>query len=201
MSYTGHKTRNDMRIKGKDAFGNEVDMKVSQGGNLMANLDKVERHGDTDGALTGVESESLRVAGVNPNGQHKHVKVTTDGITLSHPVVIRQSSNEEITIPANTVGYGSTIAMGDNNFIAFCGNLSTTAGITNSNNKIRLEYSPNGTDWFRGAEDNSKVILVNSGVDKGDFYESQRIITKYVRISRWNGSSSDETIKIHYTRA
>lgn len=201
MSYTGHKTRNDMMIKGKDEFGNEVDMKVSQGGNLMANLDKIERHGDTDGALTGNQSESLRVAGVTPAGQHKHVKVSADGITLSHPVTIRLTTNEDIVIPSNTVGYGSTIAMGDNSFIAFCGNLNTTDALTHSNNKIRIEYSPNGTDWFRGAEENSKFIVVNSGIDKGDFYESHRVITKYVRVSRWNGSSSDETLKIYYTRA
>lgn len=203
MSYSGHKQREtkDMKIKGKDSEGNEVDVKVSPGGDMFVSVEKFQRHGDTNDALIdSQQSESVRIGGVNSQGKHKHIKCSTDGVLLSHSTTIRQITSETISIPAGTTAKSNSIIMGDNMFVAFTGNLDTTETITNANRTINIEYSHDGTKWYRGAEGASKVILVSGGDDKGDFYESQRVITKYVRISRKNNSGVKETIDLHITR-
>lgn len=201
MSYSGHKIKDDMKIKGKDENGISREIKVSQNGDMFVNVEKFERHGDQDDSITGAQSESLRIGGVTDGGNHKHLRVTSGGFLRTHECLVRSNGELKIIIPAGTTGYSNAIHMSDNQYLAFYGQLITTQSLSGYN-QIKIEYSPDGTNWFRGAEGNSKIILVTqNGQDKGDFYESHRIITPYVRIMRQNTSTVDEVVYFKWTKA
>lgn len=204
MSYSGHKQRqnNDMKIKGKDSEGNEVDVKVSPAGDMYVSVEKFQRHGDTNDALIdSQQSESIRIGCVTDGGKHLHLKATNNGCLKSHEVVIRQNGYEKVTIHPNSTGYSSAIPMIDNKDLALYGSMTTTAALSGVGREIYIEYSNNGVDWFRGAEGSNKVLLVTHVDDRGEFYEQNQVLVAYARIKRKNTTSFDETIELNWTRA
>jgi hypothetical protein len=104
---------------------------------------------------------------------------------------VRSSSSETIVIPDGTTGTSSEIMMGTFTRIAFYGDTDNT---TNTN--IFIEYSQDGTNWYRGAGDNAKIIIVGA---TGNFYDEEHITPPRVRLSRPNTSGASETLELKYT--
>lgn len=104
----------------------------------------------------------------------------------------RESGSETLNIPDGTTGTSSEILMGTHTRIAFYGDTDNT---TNTN--IFIEYSQDGVNWFRGAGDNAKVIIVAAS---GNFYDEEIVTPPRVRISRPNSSGAAETLTLYYTQ-
>tara|TARA_S200002703_G_scaffold65493_2_gene56582 strand:+ start:15784 stop:16905 length:1122 start_codon:yes stop_codon:yes gene_type:complete len=104
---------------------------------------------------------------------------------------VRSNGSETFTIPDATTGTSSPILMGTHTRIAFYGDTDNT---TNTN--IFIEYSQDGTNWYRGAGDNAKIIIVGS---TGNFYDEEHITPPRVRLSRPNTSGSIENFTLYYT--
>ena len=126
------------------------------------------------------------------SGGNVNVKADMDGKLLVQVDALRQSNSETLNIPTGTTGTSSEIQMGSHTRIAFYGDTDNT---TNTN--IFIEYSQDGVNWFRGAGDNAKIILVSAS---GNFYDEEIITPPRVRLSRPNTSGAAETLQLYYTR-
>ena len=131
------------------------------------------------------------IYGCYNNTDLRSLKVDSTGRMLTQVDAVRSSGTETLNIPDGTTGTSSEIQMGNSKFIAFYGDTDNT---TNTN--IFIEYSQDGVNWFRGAGDNSKVIIVSAS---GNFYDEEHVTPPRVRISRPNTSGSAETLTLYYT--
>lgn len=125
------------------------------------------------------------------NTDLRSIKVDSNGRLLTQEEGVRTSGSETLNIPDATTGTSSGITMGTHKFIAFYGDTDNT---TNTN--IFIEYSQDGVNWFRGAGDNAKIIIVSAS---GNFYDEEHVTPPRVRISRPNTSGSAETLTLYYT--
>lgn len=133
-----------------------------------------------------------KVIGEDYLGTNRNIMVDTTGRLMVQVDAMRENGSETLNIPDATTGTSSEIQMGSHTRIAFYGDTDNT---TNTN--IFIEYSQDGVNWFRGAGDNAKVIIVAS---TGNFYDEEIITPPRVRISRPNTSGSAETLQLYYTR-
>lgn len=104
---------------------------------------------------------------------------------------IRSSGSQTIAIPNGTTGFSSSIPMQTHTRIAFYGDTDNSV-----NTNIFIEYSQDEVNWFRGAGDNAKIIIVSA---TGNFYDEEHITPPFVRLSRPNTSGSAETLELYYT--
>jgi hypothetical protein len=125
------------------------------------------------------------------NTDLRSIKVDSNGRLLTQEEGVRTSGSETLNIPDATTGTSSAITMGTHKFIAFYGDTDNT---TNTN--IFIEYSQDGVNWFRGAGDNAKIIIVSA---TGNFYDEEHVTPPRIRISRPNTSGSAETLTLYYT--
>ena len=122
----------------------------------------------------------------------RNVRCDANGKLIVQVDGVRSSGSETINIPDGATGTSSAILMGTNTRIAFYGDTDNT---TNTN--IFIEYSQDGTNWYRGAGDNAKIIIVGA---TGNFYDEEHITPPRVRISRPNTSGAAETLQLYYTQ-
>ena len=134
---------------------------------------------------------NTKIIGEDYLGNPLNVKVDTNGKLIVQVDGVRQSGSETLTIPDGTTGISSEIMMGTHKYIAFYGDTDNT---TNTN--IFIEYSQDGTNWYRGAGDNAKIIIVGA---TGNFYDEEHITPPRVRLSRPNTSGASETLELKYT--
>ena len=137
---------------------------------------------------TAIESKLL---GEDYLAMPQPIKCDTNGKLIVQVDGVRTNGSETIVIPDTTTGTSSTISMGTHKYIAFYGDTDNT---TNTN--IFIEYSQDQTNWYRGAGDNAKIIIVSA---TGNFYDEEHVTPPYVRISRPNTSGSAETFELKYT--
>lgn len=123
--------------------------------------------------------------------EDKLVKVDSQGRLIVQVDGVRTNGSEVLTIPDSSTVTSSTILMGTHKYIAFYGDTDNT---TNTN--IFIEYSQDGTNWYRGAGDNAKIIIVSSS---GNFYDEEHVTPPRVRISRPNTSGANETLQLYWT--
>ncbi len=133
-----------------------------------------------------------KVIGEDYLGTNRNIMVDTTGRLMVQVDAMRENGSETLNIPDATTGTSSSINMGSHSRIAFYGDTDNT---TNTN--IFIEYSQDQVNWFRGAGDNAKIIIVSAS---GNFYDEEIITPPYVRISRPNTSGSAETLTLYYTR-
>jgi hypothetical protein len=153
---------------------NELNLKVSKGGDaILSNAQQVLNYGCYN-------NQDLRPLKVDLSGR---AIVQVDGV--------RTNGSQTINVPDGTTVAGATISMGNHTRIAFYGD---TDNITNTN--IFIEYSQDGVNWYRGAGDNAKIIIVSS---TGNFYDEEHVTPPRVRISRPNTSGAAETLQLYYT--
>lgn len=122
----------------------------------------------------------------------RNVRVDTNGKLIVQVDGVRESGSETIVIADGNTGTSSSIAMGTHKYIAFYGDTNNT---TNTN--IFIEYSQDQTNWYRGAGDNAKIIIVSA---TGNFYDEEHVTPPFVRLSRPNTSGAQETLELKYTR-
>ena len=135
----------------------------------------------------------LKMAGETAGGSQVNLKAGNSGNLRTHESLERINTSETITIADGATVSGSGIDMSDYQYIAFLGDTNNIF-----NKTIFIEYSVDNITWYRGNEDTSKVVIVSG---TGNFFGQERIITKYVRISRLNSSGASESLTINYTRA
>ena len=123
--------------------------------------------------------------------EDKIVKVDSQGRLIVQVDGVRTNGSEVLTIPDSSTVTSSTITMGTHKHIAFYGDTDNT---TNTN--IFIEYSQDGVNWYRGAGDNAKIIIVSAS---GNFYDEEHVTPPRVRISRPNTSESTETLQLYWT--
>jgi hypothetical protein len=133
-----------------------------------------------------------KVIGEDYLGTNRNIMVDTTGRLMVQVDAMRENGSETLNIPDGTTGTSSEIQMGSHTRIAFYGDTDNT---TNTN--IFIEYSQDGVNWFRGAGDNAKVIVVASS---GNYYDEEIITPPRVRLSRPNTSGAAETLQLYYTR-
>jgi len=138
-------------------------------------------------------TDAIMIAGEDSGGSKVPVGVGTNGNLRTHEQLERSNSIQTFFIPTGTTQKSATVNMSNYQYLAIFGTTDNTF-----NKNITIEYSHDDVNWYAGSEENSKVVIVNT---TGEFYEQNRIITRYVRISRPNGSGSTETITINFTRA
>ena len=78
--------------------------------------------------------------------------------------------------------------------IAFYGDTTN-----NTNDTILLQFSQDGTNWYRGKEVNSK-ILVDISTTPPNFYDEKTITPPRVRFMRVNTSGAIETVNLYWTQ-
>jgi hypothetical protein len=132
-----------------------------------------------------------KLVGEDYLGTNRNIMVDTAGKLIVQIDGARRNGSETIAIPDGTTGTSSEILMGTDKFIAFYGDTDNTI-----NTNIFIEYSQDGVNWFRGAGDNAKVIVVASS---GNFYDEEHVTPPRVRIARPNTSGANETLQLYYT--
>lgn len=152
---------------------------------------------DVSGFSFGDGSDQLELPrntsyGCYNNTTLKALKTDFAGRLLTQVDAARSSGSESIGIAAGTTGTSSAIAMGSHTRIAFYGDTNNTI-----NTNIFIEYSQDQINWYRGAGDNAKIIIVSA---TGNFYDEEIITPPFVRISRPNTSGSAETLDLFYTQ-
>lgn len=133
-----------------------------------------------------------KLKAVDNGGTTRDVRCDNQGRLITQVDGARVNGSETLTIADGDTGTSSEIQMGTHKFIAFYGDTDNT---TNTN--IFIEYSQDGTNWYRGAGDNAKIIIVSS---TGNFYDEEHITAPRVRISRPNTSGALETLELKYTQ-
>ena len=128
----------------------------------------------------------------NYSGSDIEVKADMTGRLCVQVDALRASSSETFTVADGTTGYSSSINMGTHKYIAFYGDTDNT---TNTN--IFIEYSQDNVNFYRGAGDNAKIIVVSSS---GNFYDEEHVTPPFVRLARPNTSGALETVELKYTR-
>jgi len=121
----------------------------------------------------------------------RNIRCDSNGKLIVQVDGVRTNGSETLNIPDSTTGTSSPILMGTHKYIAFYGDTDNT---TNTN--IFIEYSQDGVNWYRGAGDNAKIIIVSA---TGNFYDEEHVTPPRIRISRPNTSGSAETLQLYYT--
>jgi hypothetical protein len=150
---------------------------------IIAELQDIETK--LDGTL------NTKLIGEDNSAVDRNIRCDTNGRLIVQVDGARQNGSETLTIADGDTGTSSEILMGTHKFIAFYGDTDNT---TNTN--IFIEYSQDGTNWYRGAGDNAKIIIVGS---TGNFYDEEHITPPRVRLSRPNTSGASETLQLKYT--
>ena len=135
----------------------------------------------------------LKIAGETGGGNQVNLKVGNSGNLRTHESLERINTTQTLTIPDTQTVNSNGIDMSDYQYLAIFGDTNNTF-----NKNIFLEYSTDNITYYRGAGDNSKIIVVGAS---GNFFDQERIITKWVRISRPNTSGASETMNVNFTRA
>lgn len=171
---------------------------ISQNGDLQVEISGLESTGQelmADSLPVVIASDQTaiesKLIAQDFTASPQHVKCDTNGKLIVQVDGVRTNGSETIVIPDTTTGTSSTISMGTHKYIAFYGDTDNT---TNTN--IFIEYSQDQTNWYRGAGDNAKIIIVSA---TGNFYDEEHVTPPYVRISRPNTSGSAETFELKYT--
>jgi hypothetical protein len=134
---------------------------------------------------------NTKLIGVDNTATERDIRCDANGKLIIQVDGVRENGSETLTIPDGTTVTSSTINMGTHTRIAFYGDTDNT---TNTN--IFIEYSQDGTNWYRGAGDNAKIIIVGA---TGNFYDEEHITPPRVRLSRPNTSGASETLELKYT--
>jgi len=171
---------------------------ITQNGDVEVSISDIEKKGQelmADSFPVVIASDqsniNTKLIGEDYLANPQNVKVDTNGKLIVQVDGVRQSGSETLTIPDGTTGISSEIMMGTHKYIAFYGDTDNT---TNTN--IFIEYSQDGTNWYRGAGDNAKIIIVGA---TGNFYDEEHITPPRVRLSRPNTSGASETLELKYT--
>ncbi len=172
-----------------------IDDKTILGSQLSANSLAVTIASDQISYGDGSDQTALprnTAYGCYNNTTLKALKTDFNGRMLTQVDAVRNNGSQTLNIPDATTGTSSSISMANYKFIAFYGDTDNT---TNTN--IFIEYSQDEINWYRGAGDNAKIIIVSAS---GNFYDEEHITPPYVRLSRPNTSGSAETLELYYTR-
>ena len=169
---------------GQDNQGDLEPLNIDNSGHLKITIN------DVDETNTG-----LKIAGETQLGAQVNIKVGATGNLRTHETLERLNTTESLTIlTTDTNGKTTTpIDMSDYTTVAVFGDTNNT---TNLN--MYFEYSANNVDWFRGADASSTIIVV---AGNGNFYASEKVISKWVRVRRFNSSGATENISFNFTRA
>ena len=132
------------------------------------------------------------IFGVDYLGTTRQLAVDIQGKLLTQVDGQRQTATETFTVGAGSTGTSSSIAMGTHTRIAFYGNSDNLTDL-----QFDIEYSNDGSTYFKGAGDNAKVIVIGSN---GDFYDEEIVTPPFVRLSKNNTTGSLETVQLKYTR-
>lgn len=138
------------------------------------------------------ESQQVAIYGAYNDSDLRPLKVDFNGRLMTQVDGVRANGNNTFTIPAGTTAVSPEIQMGQHTYIAFYGDTDNTTDTT-----IRIEYSSNGLDWYRGNGDNAKIIVVGA---TGNFYDEEHVTPPRVRLSKNNTTASLETITYYHTR-
>ena len=145
----------------------------------------------SDATLT--EAQQVVVYGCDAGGTLRPQKMTSSGLQQVEVEGARANGNQiGWTIADGATATSTPIQMGGNTRIAFYGDTDNTF-----NANFHIQYSQDNVNWFRGSDDNSKVIIVSA---TGNFYDEEIITPPRVRLTRTNNSGSLETINLYWTR-
>lgn len=171
---------------------------ITQNGDVEVAIADIEKKGqelmaDSFPVVIASDQSNLntKLIGEDYLAVNRNVKVDTNGKLIVQVDGVRQNGSETLNIPDGSTGTSSEIQMGTYKYIAFYGDTDNT---TNTN--IFIEYSQDGTNWYRGAGDNAKIIIVSA---TGNFYDEEHVTPPRIRISRPNTSGSAETLQLYYT--
>lgn len=138
------------------------------------------------------EAQQVGIYGSYNDTDLRPLKVDFNGRLMTQVDGVRANGSNTFTIPAGTTAESPEILMGQHTYIAFYGDTDNTTDTT-----IRIEYSNDGVNWFRGNGDNAKIIVVGS---TGNFYDEEHVTPPRVRLSKNNTTASLETISYYHTR-
>lgn len=171
---------------------------ITQNGDVEVAIADIEKKGqelmaDSFPVVISSDQSNLntKLIAEDNGGVERNVRCDNQGRLIVQVDGARLSGSETLNIPDGTTGTSTPIVMGTHKFIAFYGDTDNT-----SNTNIFIEYSQDGTNWFRGAGDNAKIIIVSA---TGNFYDEEHVTPPRVRISRPNTSGSAETLQLYYT--
>lgn len=172
---------------------------ISQAGDLQVEISGLQSTGQeamADSLPVVIASDQSpvdsKLIGEDFAAVERNIRCDTNGKLIVQVDGVRESNSETIVIADGNTGTSSSIAMGSHKFIAFYGDTNNT---TNTN--IFIEYSQDQTNWYRGAGDNAKIIIVSA---TGNFYDEEHVTPPFVRLSRPNTSGAQETLELKYTR-
>ena len=159
----------------------------------IASTDAIDAKITKGSDMTLTEAQQVLVYGCDSGGTLRPQKMTTSGIQQVEVEAMRVNGNQNGWTIANGATATSTeIQMGGNTRVAFYGDTDNTF-----NANFHIEYSQDGVSWFRGSDDNSKVIIVSA---TGNFYDEEIITPPRVRLTRTNNSGAIENINLYWTR-
>jgi hypothetical protein len=167
---------------GRDNQGDLEPINIDNNGHLKITIN------DVDETNTG-----LKIAGETQLGAQVNLRVGNTGNLRTHETLERLNTTQTILIPRTQTVNSAGIDMSDYQYLAVFGDTDNT-----TNTEIFFEYSTDNITYYRGAGDNSKIVIVGA---TGNFYASERVITRWVRISRTNTSGANETMTVNFTRA
>ena len=145
----------------------------------------------SDATLT--EAQQVLSYGCDFNGDLRPLKVGSTGRLIVEVDGIRKNDSQLVwTIANGTTGTSTEILMNTHTRIAFYGDTDNTF-----NANFFIEYSQDGVSWFRGSDENAKVIIISA---TGNFYDEEIITPPRVRLSRTNNGGSLETINLYWTQ-
>lgn len=148
--------------------------------------------------LVNGDLQQVLMYGRQTNGTLKPLQITSTNLLKVEHVIQRIVGSQTFTAPGGNVKTTSqTIPMGDNQYASFFGSVVMTQG-GGGGGQLHIQYSNDGVNFYQGAEDDSKIILITSS---GEFYQQTRIITPYVRILRLNGGQNDNTVTLKWSLA
>ena len=140
-----------------------------------------------------VEAQQVLVYGCDFTGDLRPLKIGDTGRLIVEVDGIRKNGSEiGWTIANGTTGTSTEILMNTHTRIAFYGDTDNTF-----NANFFIEYSQDGVSWFRGSDENAKVIIISAS---GNFYDEEIITPPRVRLSRTNNGGSLETINLYWTQ-
>ena len=139
------------------------------------------------------EAQQVLSYGCDFNGDLRPLKVGDTGRLIVEVDGIRANGSQiGWTIANGATATSTEILMGTHTRIAFYGDTNNTF-----NANFHMEYSQDGVSWFRGSDDNSKVIIVSA---TGNFYDEEIITPPRVRLTRTNNSGAIESVNLYWTQ-
>ena len=143
--------------------------------------------------MTLTEAQQVFAYGCDFAGDLRPLKVGTTGRLIVEVDGIRVNDSQiGWTIANGATATSTEILMNTHTRIAFYGDTNNTF-----NANFHIEYSQDGVSWFRGSDDNSKVIIVSA---TGNFYDEEIITPPRVRLTRTNNSGASESVNLYWTQ-